>query len=115
MRLLVTGDRNWTDKEVIRREMSQLEPGILIQGGARGADRLSAEVGRELGWEIEEYRANWVDFGRAAGPIRNQQMLTEGKPDQVLAFHPDLSKSKGTKDMVRRARKAGLLVKIVSR
>lgn len=56
------------------------------------------------------FPAKWKEFGRAAGPIRNQQMLDEGKPELVLAFHDDLENSKGTKDMVGRAMKADLPV-----
>lgn len=53
------------------------------------------------------FPADWVTLGKAAGPIRNQQMLDEAKPDWVVAFPG----GNGTADMVRRARKAG--VKIV--
>ena len=56
------------------------------------------------------FPADWDKYHKAAGHIRNQQMLTEGKPTLVLAFHHDLARSKGTKDMVRRALKAGLAV-----
>lgn len=48
--------------------------------------------------------------GKAAGPIRNQHMLDGYHPDMVVFFHHDLSSSKGTKDMVERARKAGVPV-----
>lgn len=50
--------------------------------------------------------ADWDGLGRKAGPIRNQRMLDEGKPDLVVAFPGD----KGTADMVRRARTASLEV-----
>lgn len=49
---------------------------------------------------------------RQAGPIRNEQMLQEGQPDKVLAFHENLAQSRGTADMVRRAAKAGVPVEI---
>jgi len=114
MRVLVCGDRNWPDKDAIRRELSKLEPGTtLIHGGARGADRLSGIVAEELGIKVDKvYYANWPKYGRSAGPIRNQEMLTLGKPNLVLAFHPNLSQSKGTKDMVERATRAGVPVKL---
>ena len=37
-------------------------------------------------------------------------MLDEGKPDTVVYFHDNIERSKGTKDMVSRAKKAGLPV-----
>jgi predicted polyphosphate/ATP-dependent NAD kinase len=40
--------------------------------------------------------------GKAAGIIRNQRMLDEGKPDLVIAFQG----GDGTADMVRRANKS---------
>ena len=50
------------------------------------------------------YEAQWDKYGKAAGAIRNQQMLDEGKPELVVAFPG----GRGTEDMVNRAKKAGL-------
>lgn len=50
----------------------------------------------------------------AAGPRRNQQMLDEGKPLLVLAFHDDIKSSRGTKDMVSRAKRAGIRTYVIS-
>lgn len=41
-------------------------------------------------------------------------MLDEGKPDYVLAFHNDIFNSKGTKDMLNRAKKAGVPCTLVT-
>lgn len=84
----------------------------VIEGDARGADRLAGEWAEEQGEQPLRFPADWEKYGRAAGPIRNQQMLDEGRPDLVLAFSRDITKSKGTKDMVTRAHKAGLPVYI---
>lgn len=117
MRLLACGDRDWVKVGVIRRVLIQagVGPGTtLIHGDARGADRMARDVGQALGATIEAYPADWARYKRAAGPIRNQQMLVEGKPDRVIAFHADIANSKGTKDMVERARAAGLPVTVVT-
>ena len=58
------------------------------------------------GIECVVFHADRAKYGRAAGPIRNQQMLDEGRPTLVVAF-PD---GRGTADMVRRARSAGVEV-----
>ncbi len=108
MRVLVCGDRNWSGIDPIKRELMLAAPSVVIEGEARGADTLARKAAEELGIPVEPYPANWTKYGRAAGVLRNQQMLDEGKPDLVLAFHPDISKSKGTADMVRRAKKAGI-------
>ncbi len=55
------------------------------------------------------FRALWERHGRAAGVIRNQAMLDYGI-DLVLAFPG----GRGTADMVRRARSAGVAVAAVA-
>lgn len=110
MRVLVTGDRNWTDWDTIRCELAKLPSGpdtVLIHGDADGADTIADTIGREMGFTVLPFPANWNRYKRGAGPRRNSQMLGQGKPDMVLAFHPDLSKSKGTRDMVQKAEARG--------
>ena len=114
MRVLVCGDRKWADRHRIRWELETLPPDtVVIEGEARGADTLGREVAEVLGFKVERYPANWEKFGRAAGPIRNQQMLTEGKPDLVIAFHDHIRESKGTADMIRLAVKEGIATKLI--
>ena len=83
---------------------------LVIAGGARGADTLGAEWAKGQGIPCEVYMADWEGLGRKAGPIRNQRMLDEGKPDLVVAFPG----GRGTADMVRRAHAAGLAVLVIS-
>ena len=116
-RILCCGDRNWKDKQaielMIKNRLAEYQIETIIEGEARGADKLSAEVAKELGISVLPFSADWSKYGRAAGIIRNQQMLDEGRPDSVLAFHDDIKKSKGTKDMTRRAVKAEIPVSLV--
>lgn len=114
-------------------------PFIVIEGGAHGADRaahdwvffcpLHGEVvdlatydpmtyqDKPSGMPVAHirYDADWNQYGKAAGPIRNRVMLKEGKPDLVHAFHDDLANSKGTKDMVTITKDAGVKVYLTSR
>lgn len=90
-----------------------MRPEVIIEGEAAGADSIARDVAESLGIPVEKYPANWTAHGLAAGPIRNRQMLTEGKPDAVLAFHDDIEASKGTKDMVQAAMLADLPVTVV--
>jgi YspA, cpYpsA-related SLOG family len=114
MRVLVCGSRTWLTKEPIKKALEQLpKDTVLIEGEARGADILSRIVAEELGFKIERYPAEWSKYGLAAGSIRNQEMLEKGKPELVLAFHQDILNSKGTKDMITRAMKAGIEVKLI--
>ncbi len=118
MKVLVCGDRNWTDGQAIERELLKLCRQTLvsrvIHGAARGADTLAGRAAKNLYIPQIPFPAQWDKYGRAAGPIRNQQMLDDGRPDLVLAFHENIKASKGTKDMVRRAKKAGIEVRVFS-
>jgi hypothetical protein len=78
----------------------------VIDGEARGADRMPGGWACRRGIENIKFRAEWEKLGRKAGPIRNQSMLDEGRPDVVVAFPG----GRGTADMVRRARAAGVEV-----
>ncbi len=112
MRVLVCGSRKWTDYAVIEWRMKALPPwSVIIEGEARGVDRAARQIAKHLGLEVKPFPADWDKYGKAAGPIRNQQMLDEGKPDLVLAYPmPD---SVGTQDMIERAKKAGIPVEEV--
>src|SRR5271167_3043200 len=124
-KLIFCGSRDWTDDGLIVSVMSAIKENIgefvVIEGEngekdrngrvVRGADLMSRSIAEEIvGLQVEPYPANWTKFGRAAGPIRNTQMRMEGKADGVVAFHNDLQHSKGTKNMVEQALKAGLPV-----
>lgn len=124
MRVLICGDRLWGYGEDVAcancqhqtlEEAVGLLPAdtVIIEGEARGADLQARRAGERLGLEIEPYPADWKKHGRTAGPIRNKQMLVEGEPDLVLAFHDDIENSKGTKHMVKIAREAGVEVQVI--
>lgn len=116
VRILVCGDRNWKRMDIIERELKKFPPGtIVIEGEAPGADTLGRFVAEKLGFKVIPFPAKWHIYRRGAGPIRNQQMIDEGKPDLVLAFHEDISKSVGTKDMVNRAKGYRIKVEIFKR
>lgn len=100
----------------IKRELTKLQKKnkieIVLDGAARGADSLGHKVAVELGLKTKRYPANWLAYGKSAGPYRNQKMLAEGQPTIVLAFHSDIENSKGTKDMIARAKKVKVKVKL---
>lgn len=83
----------------------------IIEGGARGVDRMARRYGEESGIHVESYPALWDVYGKRAGPIRNAQMLREGSPDVVIAFRGP--NSRGTQNMIDQAEKAGVPVKII--
>lgn len=108
-RVLVCGGRDFDDQAAVFGALEcHAVPGqdSIIQGGAPGADRLAREWCHQSLCQYENYPADWKTHGRAAGPIRNQQMIDEGRPTKVVAFPG----GRGTADMVRRARAAGIPV-----
>lgn len=109
MRVLVTGGRDFNDRELLFDALDRLHAThtftVLIHGDANGADRLSGEWAVATGIAVEAHPADWKKHGRAAGPIRNQKMLEEN-PELVVAFPG----GRGTADMVRKAKSAGLKV-----
>jgi hypothetical protein len=109
MRVIVCGDRNWDNKGSIRRAL--IEHGVteVIEGEARGADTQGREVAEELGIPVIPVKADWKRYGRAAGPIRNREMLSYD-PAAILAFHANLERSKGTKNMINQGEMAGVFV-----
>lgn len=116
MKILFCGDRNWTDTNLIEQVFDMLVKEFgsfeVIQGEARGADTLCKQEAEKRGFVVHSFPADWVKYRKAAGPIRNGQMLKEGKPDLIIAFHPNLAESKGTRDMVYQSTKAGVPVRV---
>lgn len=113
MRLLVCGSRTFEDKDYLFGRLDRLHAertvSLVIQGGAPGADTLAYEWALSRNIAVAEYRADWAKHGRAAGPIRNQQMLDMGKPEMVAAFtDKPLHLSRGTAHMYRIARAANV-------
>jgi hypothetical protein len=110
MRILVCGGRDFKDRQrlfvVLDQVHSKRGIDIIISGAARGADTLAVDWAKSREIAYQEFPADWDQYGKAAGPIRNRQMLVEGKPDGVIAFPG----GNGTADMIRQSKKAGLKV-----
>ena len=109
MRVLVCGGRDFYHFGVVNMVLSKYEnePNlVIIQGGAKGADFLAKAWADWRSIPCEEYPADWKQYGKRAGNIRNAQMLNEGKPDLVIAFRG----GRGTADMVDKATHAGIKV-----
>ena len=103
-RILICGDRDYKDWLKVQDYLKTIpRTAIIIHGGAKGADSLAGNLATSLKMKIIKFPADWNKYGKAAGVLRNQQMLDEGHPDLVVYFHKDIENSKGTKDMVTRA------------
>jgi len=90
--------------------LHRLRPiGTLIHGAATGADSLAGAWAGRRGVPVAAFPVpaeEWAFYGGRAGHRRNQRMLDEGQPGVVLATPG----GRGTRDMVRRALDAGVVV-----
>ena len=50
---------------------------LVLHGGARGADAAIGRAAQQLGWSALVMPAQWERHGRAAGPIRNRELLEQ--------------------------------------
>lgn len=114
-RILITGSRDFDDKVVIQDalyatwvDLGKPSDAILVQGEARGADRLCKALWTYWGFPVESHPADWNRYGKRAGTLRNEQMVALGATI-CLAF--PLPQSIGTIHCMRIARRAGIPVK----
>ena len=99
---------------MIRKRLQQLPKTMrVIEGDARGADRIAGKVAESLGLQVKKVQAQWARYGKAAGPMRNLEML-ELQPILVIAFHDDFDNSKGTKNMITLAQKIRVPTEVIS-
>lgn len=92
------------------RDLWQEFPGaVLVHGDHPLCDRKVAVLWRALGGTDEPHPADWRAHGRAAGPIRNKEMIYAGA-DAVVAFIRD--GSPGASGTARMADAVGIPVRV---
>ncbi|AFI55376.1 hypothetical protein TSMG0093 [Halocynthia phage JM-2012] len=105
VRLLICGSRDLTDPAPIYNILVPLlaslsiEVGsrlIIVEGGARGADKVAKDLALRLGLRCETYVADWDNLGRSAGYVRNADMVKVSSA--TLAYWDRISK--GTKHSI---------------
>ena len=110
--LLVCGGRDFADDESLCHALDKTHQdynvGILVTGGAAGADKLAGIWARDRRIPTAVVAPYW-EYGRSAGPVRNRAMLLL-RPSLVVAFPG----GRGTEDMVTAARAAGIRVNVWS-
>jgi hypothetical protein len=131
MVILVCGGRDFDDAALVDSVLTEVVSwsldGIvkIVEGDARGADRLAGAWARAHGYgehliEVPvamnaAHRAetgaqfDWVTHGRGAGPMRNQWMIDHYHPDQGVVFQG----GNGTADCLERMFRAGMNVWVV--
>lgn len=77
---------------------------------AQGADLLGERYGKERGYSINYFPADWENRGRGVGFIRNEEMAKNA--DALVAFWN--GKSHGTKHMIETAKKHSLAIRVIN-
>lgn len=108
-RILVCGGRDFQDGKLLADTLDKYQFSCCITGMAKGADSLAYWYAVIHKIPVLAFPADWKQYGKRAGFIRNTQMLVEGKPDLVIAF----AGGTGTAMMCRIAEEAGVEVTCV--
>lgn len=102
MILAIVGSRGFTNYDLLKTELDKIENITeIVSGGAIGADKLAEKYAKEKNLKTTIILPEWNKHGKAAGPIRNQQIIL--KSTQVIAFWD--GKSPGTKTSIDFAKK----------
>jgi hypothetical protein len=119
--LMVTGSRDWTDRQTMFDVFMSLSydslvmyggvdiPVRVIHGNQVGADLMAAEIAESIGFTVQAFP--WDD--NLSSPYkyhkRNDQMLAEN-PGMVWAFRQIGAANRGTDSVIRKAEKKGIRV-----
>lgn len=108
MRILVTGGRNFRDWELMCLVLDKLEPTVIIQGGARGADMMARQYANSR--KMPRITYDYLSYlGKAGGPARNDFMVRDCRADLCVAFPG----GRGTEDCANNARAQGIKTMVV--
>jgi hypothetical protein len=111
MKIIVCGGRNYFNKQHVFNVLSGIHEEVditeIITGDAPGADTLAAEWAKSNKITYVVYRALWDIHGKAAGPIRNEEMLSGNLDAKFLVAFPG---GKGTMNAIGLAEKYKLPV-----
>lgn len=101
MRVIIAGSRHYHNYEVVERAIVDSKFNIteIVWGGAPGVDQLGFDWGIKNGVTIKKFEADWEKYGKAAGPIRNTEMVGYGQALLLIwdGFSP------GSRDIKKKA------------
>lgn len=97
---------HWRMANIIRQETKDCE--VFVGCCPTGVDLFVREFCEEMKVPYTVFVADWGTYSSSAGPIRNKEMVKDA--DELIAFWD--GKSKGTKNAIEEATKAGVPVRI---
>lgn len=113
MRVIIAGTRTFNDVEFLKKQMYYAFRNDyiseIVSGCAKGADLLGEEWAKERNIPVKRFPADWAKHGKAAGPMRNEEMAKNA--DACIVFWD--GESKGTKNMIDNAKKQNLKLFVI--
>ena len=114
MKVIIAGGRDFNDYDLLCRIadkiLSRQDEIEIVNGTAKGGDKLGERYAEERGYPIKRFPADWGTHGKAAGYLRNEDMALYA--DALIAFWD--KQSKGTKHMIDIAEQQGLPTRIIN-
>lgn len=119
-RIIVAGGRDFNNYILLTKTLDSvlerytLSEVSIVSGCCRGADAFGERYAKEHGIPVVRFPADWLEYGKAAGPIRNRKMAEYASEGEgiLVAFWD--GRSRGTASMIRLAEKAGLQIKTIT-
>lgn len=118
-RIIVCGSSNFDDYSLLELSLNKIfkeysnDTIEIITGHAKGADSLGEKYAQEKNLKCTIFKADWKQYGRAAGPIRNSQMLEYVKKENPLVVAFWDGESHGTKDTITKAKKLNIRCEVI--
>ena len=117
MRIIIAGSSTWENSSSIRAVLeSYPDSTTVVHGDSPGADEIGGQVAEDLGMKVEpmsKIQDDYRRYRRGAWKALNERMIEKGA-DLILAFHPDIEKSRGTKHLLKLADSAGIPYEIIA-
>lgn len=121
-RVIIAGSRQFNDYKLMLNTLDELgvhlintiDPVEIISGHAPGADTLGEKFAKAYGYPLKIFLADWSKYGKAAGPIRNEEMVkyaSEADRGILIAF--PVSESRGTRNIIKLAKRYKLEVNVI--
>jgi hypothetical protein len=105
MKIIIAGGRDYKLNQDDFQRLENIENiSELVSGGAAGVDSDAERWALERNIPIKQFKPNWKQFGRAAGPKRNKEMAKYA--DAVALFQG----GKGTQSMHAEASREGIVI-----
>lgn len=119
-RVIIAGSRSFDNQDLFDTVLLDLLINVsvneieIVSGGCRGADKMGEEYAKKWYLPCTVFEADWNQYGKAAGPIRNEQMARYAKEaDRGILIAFPVGESRGTRNMIEQARWHGLEVYVI--